>query len=76
MGRTAMFDALRPFAPGGKLKPEWIPDIVAVGEPHRRIKQPHNKLEPQQKYSRIQHCPLRGVEYSRQQRRASNHDSS
>lgn len=32
MDRTAMFDALRPFAPGGKLKPEWIPQIDAVAD--------------------------------------------
>lgn len=32
MDRTAMFEALRPFAPGRKLKPEWIPDIDAVAD--------------------------------------------
>lgn len=32
MDRTAMFDALRPFAPGGKLKPEWVPDINALAD--------------------------------------------
>lgn len=32
MDRTAMFDALRPFAPGGKLKPEWVPHIDAVAD--------------------------------------------
>jgi lysozyme len=32
MDRTAMFDALRPFAPGGKLKPEWVPPIDALAD--------------------------------------------
>lgn len=32
MDRTAMFDALRPFAPGGKLKPEWVPQIDALAD--------------------------------------------
>lgn len=32
MDRTAMFDALRPFAPGGKLKPEWVPQIDGVAD--------------------------------------------
>ena len=32
MDRTAMFDALRPFAPGGKLRPEWVPQIDALAD--------------------------------------------
>lgn len=32
MDRTAMFDALRPFAPGGNLKPEWVPPIDALAD--------------------------------------------
>lgn len=32
MDRTAMFDALRRFAPGEKLKPEWVPQIDALAD--------------------------------------------
>lgn len=30
--RKDLFDAVRPFAPGGKLKPEWVPLIDAVAD--------------------------------------------
>jgi len=32
MDRSALFDALRPFAPNGKLKPEWVPLIDQVAD--------------------------------------------
>ena len=32
MDRKALFDAVRPYAPGGKLKPEWVPMIDALAD--------------------------------------------
>lgn len=32
MDRKALFDAVRPHAPGGKLKPDWVPMIDALAD--------------------------------------------
>lgn len=32
MDRKALFDAVRPYAPGAKLKPEWVPMIDALAD--------------------------------------------
>src|SRR5690606_7039240 len=32
MDRKALFDAVRPFAPGGRLKADWVPMIDALAD--------------------------------------------